>query len=806
MASGGANAGLVTLTPSRILNTRASGKIGNASGTTDALTLNVFGKGGLPSSGISAVVLNVTVVDPEVGNEGGYLTVYPCATGRPEASNINFTNGLTIPNNVIAPVDTNGNVCFYSYGKTHILADVSGYFPTNSSLVTLKPSRVVNTRTSSKVGEVNSFCCQDLTIDFRGKGGLPSDGIGAVVLNVTVVDPEVGSEGGYVSVAPCFSATSSSNLNFVRGQTIANTVITPTYNGTVCFKSYGKVHILADVSGYFPADSAFSTVTPTRVVDTRLTTKIGNSNGKGEPLVFNVLGQGNLPSTGVSAVVLNVTAVDPEVGNEGGYVTVYPCDKGRPEASNINFVNGQTIPNSVITPVDTNGNICFYSYGRTHILADVAGYFRPSPTFDYSSTSVLSVQSVKLTKFEALQNLNILEAQSSNQVEVQLADGSIRFLSEDVVGLGLPETRSSNSSGLLAITAAGISTEALVSGSATILNFYAAPNAKYYVVFDTPAELVPSGPTCKLAEVNQSSGIPTCVDLTLNHIDFSSSRWTPEMSPIQFDDNGAIYYKGETASGQSVLRKWQNGINTELINGNISIGLFQVLGDGTVLLSGATSSSGASWLRKLSPLGSLVTLSANSQISFMSKFPDGNIYLGESSSPTNSVIRYLVSTKSLEPKAWILGGWGGGSYYYSSSEYCSKKSIDSNSQFCFYPSYARNFFWNGDQSVFAISGWSGGKNSLYKYFPEIEKMNTVVTSISLIESNENKVIIAGTGSDGTSLLTIFDTTNGQETILIDSTNEIEVYNMTYVAATNKIMFNGLRFADNKQVIGEIDLN
>ena len=39
--------------------------------------------------------------------------------------------------------------------------------------------------------------------------------------------------------------------------------------------------------------------------------------------------------------------------------------------------------------------------------------------------------------FEALQNLNILEAQSNNQVEVQLADGSIRFLSEDVVGLGL---------------------------------------------------------------------------------------------------------------------------------------------------------------------------------------------------------------------------------------------------------------------------------------------------------------------------------------------------------------------------------
>jgi hypothetical protein len=95
------------------------------------MTFNVYGKGGLPTSGIGAVLLNVTVVDPEVGNEGGYLTVYPCASGRPDASNLNFVSGQIIPNTVIAPVDSAGNICFYSYGKTHVLADVSGYFPTS---------------------------------------------------------------------------------------------------------------------------------------------------------------------------------------------------------------------------------------------------------------------------------------------------------------------------------------------------------------------------------------------------------------------------------------------------------------------------------------------------------------------------------------------------------------------------------------------------------------------------------------------------------------------------------------------------
>ncbi len=121
--------GLITLTPQRIINTRPTGKIGNRTGTADPMIFNVYGQGGLPGSGIGAVLLNVTVVDPEVGDEGGYLTVYPCASGRPDASNLNFVSRQIIPNTVIAPVDPSGNICFYSYGRTHVLADVSGYFP-----------------------------------------------------------------------------------------------------------------------------------------------------------------------------------------------------------------------------------------------------------------------------------------------------------------------------------------------------------------------------------------------------------------------------------------------------------------------------------------------------------------------------------------------------------------------------------------------------------------------------------------------------------------------------------------------------
>jgi hypothetical protein len=41
----------------------------------------------------------------------------------------------------------------------------------------------------------------------------------------------------------------------------------------------------------------------------------------------------------------------------------------------LNFVAGQTIPNSVIAPVSASGDVCFYVYGRAHLLVDVSGWF-----------------------------------------------------------------------------------------------------------------------------------------------------------------------------------------------------------------------------------------------------------------------------------------------------------------------------------------------------------------------------------------------------------------------------------------------
>jgi len=54
---------------------------------------------------------------------------------------------------------------------------------------------------------------------------------------------------------------------------------------------------------------------------------------------------------------------------------VYPCGIDGPLASNLNFVQGQTVPNAAITKVGTNGDVCIFNSQATHLVADVTGYF-----------------------------------------------------------------------------------------------------------------------------------------------------------------------------------------------------------------------------------------------------------------------------------------------------------------------------------------------------------------------------------------------------------------------------------------------
>jgi alpha-tubulin suppressor-like RCC1 family protein len=362
------------VTPSRVLDTRTGN--GSAPGkltTGQILAVKVSGRGGVPLS-TPGVVMNLTVTDPE---SDGYVTVFPCDVSLPNASNLNVVAGQTVPNLVSVRLDASGRVCLFSTATTQLIADVAGYMaPTGSSgssFTSVTPARILDTRTGNGAGKARLTAGQTLTLQVSGRGGVAPGAMG-VVMNVTVTDP---ASAGYVTVYPCdASLPDASNLNVVAGQTVPNLVsVRLDGSGRVCLFSTVTTHLIADVAGFYSTSgSLFSSLSPARILDTR--TGIGAPIAKlsaGQTLTLQVSGRGGV-SAGATGAAMNVTVTDPA---SAGYVTVYPCDAPLPDASNLNVVAGQTVPNLVSVRLDGSGRVCLFSTITTHLIADVSGYYLP---------------------------------------------------------------------------------------------------------------------------------------------------------------------------------------------------------------------------------------------------------------------------------------------------------------------------------------------------------------------------------------------------------------------------------------------
>jgi hypothetical protein len=372
-AAAGAGAEFVPFGPVRVMDTRNGTGVAKAPvGPGQTVSLQVAGAAGVPS-GVTAVVLNVTAVDPTASTE---ITVYPDGETRPGTSNLNVSRGETIPNLVVVPV-ANGKVDFYNAaGSVNLVADLSGYYTDSGSgslLDSIGPVRVMDTRSGIGVAKAPVGPGKTISLQLAGADGVPARGVTAVVLNVTAVDPTASTD---ITVYPDGETRpGTSNLNVSRGETIPNLVVVPVANGKVDFyNAAGSVNLVADLSGYYSASgAAFSALGPERVMDTRSGIGVAKAPvGPGRSVSLQVAGVAGVPS-GLTAVVLNVTAVDPTASTD---ITVYPDGGPRPGTSNLNVTSGETIPNLVVVPVGADGEVDFYNAaGSVNLVADLSGYY-----------------------------------------------------------------------------------------------------------------------------------------------------------------------------------------------------------------------------------------------------------------------------------------------------------------------------------------------------------------------------------------------------------------------------------------------
>ena len=420
----------VPLTPERICDTRpenpsgltgsaaqcGAGGFGRTLTTGGVLNFGVTGEFGVPSTDVSAVVLNVTAVSPAAA---GYFTLFPAGQATPLASNLNFLRGQIVPNLVEVGVGAGGDVSLLSSAPADAVIDLEGYVTTTAQSgaglynALASPARICDTRGSnpSFLSGGDTQCNPDtapgspdnlvgpsnpITVTVAGNGGVPATGVSAAVLNVTVTNPQAA---GYVTAFPAGEAQpGASDVNYLAGQTVANRLIVPVNSdGQITLIAAADTDVIVDVSGYYTATggttgSEFTPeLAPVRICDTRgsdpseLTapysqcntdTASGSPNnplGASTSISVQAMGLGDIPS-GAAAVVLNMTAIAPTAST---YLAVYPGGT-IPTTSDINPPIGSTVPNLVVATLTGGGAFSvFNAGGQTNVVIDVAGWYSP---------------------------------------------------------------------------------------------------------------------------------------------------------------------------------------------------------------------------------------------------------------------------------------------------------------------------------------------------------------------------------------------------------------------------------------------
>jgi hypothetical protein len=214
-----------------------------------------------------------------------------------------------------------------------------------------------------------------------GRGGVPGDAV-AVTANVTITRQ---TTGGYLAVGPRVSSTpETSILNAPRGEDRANGITVPLGPGGSLQAvwiggSNSKADVIVDVTGYFVNDNrgaTFFSLSPVRLLDSRVGNGLGGAIGSRSPRSFAVGGRGTIPVDALGATgTLTITQQ-----SSGGYLALGPTMSGQPSTSTLNAPMADNRANGVAVRLGPASGLAVVWVGApgstTHVIFDATGYYR----------------------------------------------------------------------------------------------------------------------------------------------------------------------------------------------------------------------------------------------------------------------------------------------------------------------------------------------------------------------------------------------------------------------------------------------
>ncbi|MCA2217340.1 trypsin-like serine protease [Jidongwangia harbinensis] len=361
-------------TSAAALDTRnGTGATAGARAAGSTTSFRVAGVGGVPATGVTAVLVDVTAITTTAGL---FLTVFPEGTTRPAAlSTVNATASQIISNAAVVNVPASGRLSVYtSGGGVHMTVDVQGYYTgaadAGGGYVPVTPTRVVDTRSGLGGSSV--------TIPSGGSRSFPIAGgvvpVGASTAFIDLIATGATAQGWVGTIPP--GGTNRSVMDYVPGTTSHGAAVRLGTDGRATFtnNSGSPIHLVMTATGYFtgsPATGAgLRTLTARRVIDTRSGTAPLPANGTVDVST-------GLPP-GATAVVNLIV-----VGNTaGGYLHAWPLGGTEPGTSLSNYPPTADLARGGLAKVQvgTSGKIRLrnVSTGTTHLVVDLEGWYAPN--------------------------------------------------------------------------------------------------------------------------------------------------------------------------------------------------------------------------------------------------------------------------------------------------------------------------------------------------------------------------------------------------------------------------------------------
>jgi len=342
-------------------------------------TIGIGGVGGVPS-GATAALATIEAVGA-VGR--GFVQAVAPGGVVGTTSHLNVIDGAA-SNTVLIPLASDGTARLYTSTTARLVVTVHGFTrpvttaPRGGRFVALNPTRLLDTRTPVAIpATVSKPAAGDLIeVQVSGRGGVPTSGVRAVVLNVVAAQTEgAGSVQVGAGAAMAASPTWRNLLVSRAGRTLASLVVVPVdQSGRVALRATIATHFVVDVQGWFTDGTAASSyegtyvsVPASRYLDTRTAPISSGTRQVGVAL------RGSMPLC-PSAVVGTVTVIP---STSITYAQVGPWQQSVP--GSVASVNGDTagapVANTTMVRTGQSSALAVFTPTSAHVVLDLSGWF-----------------------------------------------------------------------------------------------------------------------------------------------------------------------------------------------------------------------------------------------------------------------------------------------------------------------------------------------------------------------------------------------------------------------------------------------